>query len=175
MGETASVANPTSSSNNPPPPPAGPFNSSGGHSIPDGGGTFTGRGDVAQPPAVPGGDTPGKGVTAVNTAAMKTFATNLASLETPLQELKTYLSEVNVKPGGFRSAAALEKKTTDLKTSSVDAVSGLIGAITTLSDKIAKAALAYDTADDANNMSSTDYANYFGQVTTDVNNLGKKG
>src|SRR5258705_12969527 len=110
--ETASVADPNSSLNKPTPSSSpsttGPFNSPGNQSIPGPNGTITGTGAVTQPPPVPGGSaTPGKGVTAVHTAAMKTFAANLASLADtggPLYKLIDSLGQVNVKPGGFRSA-----------------------------------------------------------------------
>jgi hypothetical protein len=138
---------------------------------------------VTQPPPVPGGSsTPGKGVTTVNTAAMKTFAANLASLaETggPLYKLIDYLGQVNVKAGGFRSAQSnihdpLMGKGM-LKEQSVTMVHDLIDSINIASEKMSKAALKYETADEANNMSSTDYSNFFGQLSSDVNNIGSKG
>jgi hypothetical protein len=167
----------------PTPPTAGPFNSPGPQSIPGAGGTITGTGEVTQPPPVPGGSsTPGKGVTAVNTAAMKTFAANLASLADtggPLYKLIDYLGQVNVKPGGFRSAQTYIHDplmgTGKLKDQSVKMVHDLIDSINTASEKMSQAALRYETADEANNMSSTDYSNYFGQLSTDINNIGSKG
>jgi hypothetical protein len=184
--ETASVADPHSSLNNPPsstPSNSGPFTSPGPQSIPGPGGTITGTGEVTQPPPVPGGSsTPGKGVTAVNTAAMRTFAANLASLgdaSSPLYKLIDYLGQVNVKPGGFRSALTNIQEpvmgTGKLKEESVKMVHDLIDAINTASEKMSQAALKYETADEANNMSSTDFSNYFGQLTTDVGNIGSKG
>jgi hypothetical protein len=184
--ESANVADPHSSLNNPPsstPSNSGPFTSPGPQSIPGGGGTITGTGAVTQPPPVPGGSsTPGKGVTAVNTAAMKTFAANLASLADtggPLYKLIDYLGQVNVKPGGFRSAQTYIHDplmgTGKLKDQSVKMVHDLIDSINTASEKMSQAALKYETADEANNMSSTDYSNYFGQLSTDINNIGSKG
>jgi hypothetical protein len=185
--ETASVADPNSSlnkpSSSPSPSTTGPFNSPGNQSIPGQNGTITGTGDVTQPPPVPGGSgTPGKGVTAVNTAAMKTFAQNLASLADtggPLYKLVDYLNQVNVKPGGFRSAqnnvAQPVMGTGKLRDESIKMVHDLIDSINTASDKMSRAALAYETADAANNMSSTDFSNYFGQLSTDINNIGSKG
>jgi hypothetical protein len=180
--EAGSIAYPSSSSNKPP-VASGPFTSPGNQTIPGPNGTITGTGDVPQPPAVPGGSaTPGKGVTAVNTAAMKTFATNLASLaETggPLYKLIDYLAQVNVKPGGFRSAqtniAEPMMGTGKLRDESTKMVHDLIDSINIAAEKMSQAALAYETADEANNMSSTDFTNYFGQLTTDIGNIGAKG
>jgi hypothetical protein len=162
---------------------ADPFKSPGDQTIPGPNGTITGTGDVTQPPPVPGGsEHPGKGVTAVNTAAMKTFAANLASLAEdggPLTKLLTYVGSVNVKPGGFHAAqdSIVEPVVGSgkLKEQTVQMVHDLIDSINTTSEKMAAAALAYETADEANKMSTTDFANYFGQVTTDINQIGSKG
>lgn len=167
----------------PPKPPPVPFHSPGDQNIPPPDGTITGHGPVTNPPSVPGGSaTPGKGVTSVNTEAMKTFAKNLASLAEdggPLTQLLTEVGNVNVKPGGFHAAqnniVEPMNGSGKLKEQTVQMVHDLIDSINTTSEKMAQAAQAYETADEANKMSGTDFANYFGQVTTDINQIGNKG
>src|ERR1700754_4118680 len=87
--KTVTDSEPNGTGSPPPPSTSGPFNSPGDQNPPDVNNPWIPQGNVTTPPPVPGGaDHPGKGVTTVNTEAMRTFAKNMQTLaEGPLKDL----------------------------------------------------------------------------------------
>jgi hypothetical protein len=136
-------------------------------------------GDIVTPPPVPGGtDTPGKGVTAVNTAAMKTYAQNLDSLVAdngPLKNISHAMDTMVVKAGGFRGAAALTTKVTGdsgIRNAAQKTLADMVTVITNISDSVKKMSANYESAEEANKMSKDDYIKYLSQVSGQINGMG---
>jgi hypothetical protein len=138
-----------------------------------------GHGSVVEAPPVPGGhDHPGKGVTVVNTKAMKTFATNVGGLVADGGALKAALTDmdnVHVHAGGFRTAIALEKTVNGpgaMQGGTRQTLADMIEVLSSLADAVGRMANHYDNAEDANKMTSADYATYLGQSSGEINSMG---
>lgn len=138
-----------------------------------------GNGPVVNAPPVPGGhDHPGRGVTVVNTKAMKTFATNISGLVAdggPLRQALTALEDVDVRAGGFRTAVALAKVVNGpdgMQGATRKTLADMIEVLTSVSDAVNKMANHYEKAEDLNTMSSADYATYLGQTSGSINSMG---
>lgn len=178
--ETAQIANPNNQHSDSPPSTEGDFTSPGHQDPGNQGNVYIPVGDVSTPPSVPGGaDHPGKGVTAVNTQAMHTFAQNLRTLaDGPLSKLPGQLDTVNIKPGVF--ATAHDKLVQPivgeggLRDSTRTTVQDLITAMHDAADAVDKAANAYDSADEANKMTTDAYNQYFGQLSSEITGAGSK-
>jgi hypothetical protein len=149
--------------------------------IPDSSGDFKPDpkpGDIVTPPPVPGGtDTPGKGVTAVNTAAMKTYAQNLDSLVAdggPLKNISHAMDAMVIKGGGFRGAVALTTKVTGdggIRNATQKTLADMVAVITNISDSVKKMSANYESAEEANKMSKDDYIKYLSQVSGQINGM----
>ncbi|WP_328605158.1 ESX-1 secretion-associated protein [Amycolatopsis sp. NBC_00345] len=167
-----------------PPPaddkPKGPFTSPGDQTPPDPGHQWIPTGDVGTPPTVPGGsEHPGKGVTTVNTKAMRTFADNMRTLaDGPLSKIPGDLDAVNIKPGVF--ATAHDKLIQPivgeggLRDTTRTTVQDLVTALNDAADAVTKAANAYENADEANKMTTDEYNQYFGQLSSEITGAGQK-
>jgi hypothetical protein len=139
-------------------------------------------GPVTTAPPVPGGaDSPGKGSTAVNTSAMKTFAQNLGALVDPDSGLAAVLSKlslVDVRAGGFPTAAGLGTKINGdagLEDGVKTAIQGIMEAIRSAADGVNGIANKYDSIEAANNMTADQYSGYLGQATAEIQQLGGSG
>jgi hypothetical protein len=133
---------------------------------------------LAQRPKRPDDEkTHGKNVTVVNTAVMRTVASNLQTFsETggPLTQLRALLDPINVKPGLFHTAQdkiAGRINGGQLYTTK-KMVSDLVGDINDIVDALMKAAVSYESADAANKSTAEDFNKYFGQVDSQIRNLG---
>ncbi|MBB4687593.1 WXG100 family type VII secretion target [Amycolatopsis jiangsuensis] len=164
----------------PEPSESGDFNSPGDQTPPDPSNEWIPPGDVGKPPPVPGGsDTPGKGVTAVNTEAMRTFAKNLETLaDGPIKDLEHKLDGVQLKPGIFLTAN--EKifqpilGSNALRDTSKTAIHDLVRALGDMSEAVNTAAKAYENADEVNKMTADEYNEYFNEVNGQITNAGQK-
>jgi len=135
-------------------------------------------GQVSTVPNVPGGaDHPGKGSTAVNTVAMKTFANNLLALvdpQSPLSQALPYLLDINIRPGGFSSAVNLASQVNGdngLAGKMHTTIGQLINTVTEAADAVNKMANHYESIDKANGMTADQYNSYMSGVTGDVQTL----
>ena len=140
------------------------------------------HGPIQTPPPVPGGSqTPGKGVTVVNTAAMKTFAENLRVLvadNSPLKQIQGHLGEINVRAGGFRTAVNLANKINgpgQLRDGTKKTVDDVVEVLIQISDALLLMASHYEKAEDANTMSSADYLTYLSTASGVINGMGAGG
>jgi hypothetical protein len=129
---------------------------------------------LAPPPPVPGGaDTPGKGVTTINTKAMQTYASNIDALIQPLRDSANALQSVNIKPGVFPAALELSKSIntgeTGLRDASYTVLNNLVNALVDVHDALRLMASKYDKAEDLNEISAGDYANYMAIAAGRVN------
>ncbi|MEU4669218.1 hypothetical protein AB0F91_14835 [Amycolatopsis sp. NPDC023774] len=166
--------------NNTPATTSGPFKSPGDQTPPPVDNQWIPQGNVTTPPPVPGGaEHPGKGVTTVNTEAMRTFATNMQTLaDGPLKDLPGQLDGITVKPGIF--ATANSKITQPIvgpggvRDTTRATIQDLITSLHDLSEAVNTASKAYDDADEANNMTMDKYNQYFGNVSNEINNAGNK-
>jgi hypothetical protein len=137
------------------------------------------HGPVVNAPPVPGGhEHPGKGVTVVNTKAMKTFAQNIGGLvakDGPLQKALDGMTTVNVKAGGFHTAVTLASAVngeTGMRGGTVQTLTDMIQVLTEISEATAKMANRYEKAEELNAMTSADYASYLGKAGGYVNGMG---
>jgi hypothetical protein len=128
------------------------------------------------PPDVPGGhDTPGKGVTAVSTDAMKTFVSNLKQLNDPLQTSYTKLGTVDVRAGGFHEAFTLRDKImgdTGLAASTQKFIGNTRETLADIANAADALALKYTNAEDFNSMTGADLGTYVSELNGDINGLG---
>jgi hypothetical protein len=170
----------TSSKPDPTPSTKGDFNRPGDHPPPDPKHEWIPEGDVGKPPPVPGGsEHPGKGVTVVNTAAMRTFAKNLHTLaDGPIKDLPNKLDGVQLKPGVFLTAQDKIVKPIigpgGLRDSSKTAIHDLVKALGEVADAVNTAAKAYENADEVNKMSADRYNEYFNKVNGHITNAGSQ-
>lgn len=137
------------------------------------------HGSVVNEPKVPGGqNSPGKGVTTVNTEAMKLFAKNLGGLTDkngPLETIYNQLDGVKVQAGGFHSAIALATAINSdgkLRDATKLTLGNVIEVLKEISDAMLRVATHYETAEEANKMSSDDYFTYLGTVSGRINGMG---
>ncbi|GAA3558622.1 hypothetical protein GCM10022222_47710 [Amycolatopsis ultiminotia] len=158
---------------------SGDFQSPGDQTPPDVDNQWIPPGDVGDPPPVPGGaDHPGKGVTAVNTEAMRTFAKNMQTLaEGPLKDLPGKLDEVLLKPGFFLTA---QNKiftpilgSNALRDSTRSSIHDLVKALGDVSEAVTQAAKSYDNADELNKMTADKYNEYFNKVNGEITGVGQ--
>lgn len=162
------------------PSKSGDFNRPGAQPPPDPKHEWIPPGDVGKPPPVPGGsDHPGKGVTVVNTEAMRTFAKNLQSLaDGPIKSLPDKLEGVQLKPGVFLTAQEkIVKPITGpggLRDTTKSAIHDLSKALDEVAEAVNTAAKAYESADEANKMSVDQYNQYFNRVSGHITNAGQQ-
>ncbi|WP_239154305.1 hypothetical protein [Amycolatopsis sp. FDAARGOS 1241] len=157
---------------------SGAFKSPGDQTPPDGHDQWIPQGTVTTPPPVPGGsDHPGKGVTTVNTEAMKVWAKNMQTLaDGPIKDLPNQLDGITVKPGIF--ATAQNKIINPIVGSGGvrdkvrSAIQDLIPAMHDAAEAANKAAKDYEDRDEFNNMEADKYKTYFGTVDNEINNAG---
>ncbi|WP_020660760.1 hypothetical protein [Amycolatopsis benzoatilytica] len=158
----------------------GKFHSPGDQAPPDVNNQWIPPGDVGTAPPVPGGsEHPGRGVTAVNTEAMRTFAKNMQTLaDGPLKDLPAKLDGVQLKPGVFLTAH--DKIVTPIQGTNMlvdntrTAIHDLCKALDEVADAVTKASKAYDNADEVNKMSADDYNQYFNTVSGHITSAGQK-
>ncbi|WP_199730469.1 hypothetical protein [Amycolatopsis panacis] len=156
------------------------FHSPGDQKPPDPQHEWIPPGNVGKPPPVPGGsDHPGKGVTAVNTEAMRTFAKNLQSLaDGPIKSLPDKLEGVQLKPGVFLTAQEkIVKPITGpggLRDTTKSAIHDLSKALDEVAEAVITAAKAYENADEVNKMSADQYNQYFNRVNGHITNAGQQ-
>jgi hypothetical protein len=178
-GGTPSNTGGTGDTNHPPASPVTPMMSPGnvvntGLADP----SVTGINDV--PPPVPGGaHSPGKGVTTVNTDAMRTFAKNIAQLAEPLTTSMNAVQSVNVRAGAFPSAITLASKIntpqTGLRDSVVASLDQIAQAIGDTADAVSRMALAYDSGEAANKITASKYGDFMQQGSAVISSLVPAG
>ncbi|MGW4399587.1 hypothetical protein ACWEHA_30225 [Amycolatopsis nivea] len=180
LGDTNYGMNNDSSNNHQKTSDDGKFHSPGDQTPPDVKNEWIPPGDVGKPPPVPGGsEHPGKGVTAVNTEAMRTFAKNMQALaDGPLKDLPAKLDGIQLKPGVFLTAQSKIAKpiqgTNELRDTTRTAIHDLCKALDEVADAVNKASKAYDNADEVNKMSADDYNQYFNTVSGHITGAGQK-
>lgn len=137
---------------------------------------------VEPPPSVPGGsDTPGKGVTKVSTAAMKTFITNVNALQDPLKKSQADLKalEGQLAPGTFPSAVALRKSVDGgdggLIDQTITSLESIIQAVAGLNDAFGKMVKVYASTEELNNVKSKDFGRLMEETSGAINSLGNGG
>lgn len=138
-----------------------------------------GHGPVVNAPPVPGGhDHPGRGVTVVNTKAMKTFAANVSGLvaeDGPLRKALAAMEDVDVRAGGFRTAVSLAKVVNgpdSMQGATRNTLADMIEVLASVADAVNRMANHYEKTEDLNTMSSADYATYLGQTSGAINSMG---
>lgn len=141
-------------------------------------------GSISTPPPVPGGaDHPGKGSTAVNTEAMKTFAKNLLSLvdtDSPVAKVRSELAQINIHPGGFHTAVNLATQinsgsSSGLADGTATAVGQIIEAVTSLADAVNKIGNHYDSIEAVNKMTADQYNSYMALANGEIGQLSGAG
>ncbi|MFE0023578.1 hypothetical protein [Amycolatopsis sp. NPDC059021] len=139
-------------------------------------GTFTpglNPGDSVKAPPVPGGgETPGKGVTTVNTKAMKNLAQHLDELLPPLKSTQERIAGVKLRPGGFQTAVNLSKSVDNIKDATGATLRSVVEVVAETSDALKRIALKYESAEEANKMTGDDFGKYFSQTSGWVNAMG---
>jgi hypothetical protein len=133
------------------------------------------------PPPVPGGsDSPGKGTTRVNTAAMRTFAANLTALSDVMTKAQEDLASIEgtLAPGTFPTAMQLRKefdgedgfiRATSVALDSIN--SGLIGT----KEAIEQIALKFDSNEESNKIAASELSRYMEDASGAINSLDKGG
>ncbi|MFC0547903.1 hypothetical protein [Kutzneria chonburiensis] len=127
------------------------------------------------PPKVPGTDPahPGKGDTAVNTAAMARFAWNMGILANTVSAVnKSLVPAVYVKPGAFLTAKAkVQKPVGTVGDNLVTATEKIHTMLLDVIDDVGKTLLAYEKADELNKMTADKYNELFNQSGGDLDNV----
>jgi hypothetical protein len=155
----------------PPPPLPNPVRN---YPLDGGDPTVTGQHDTAPP--VPGGDAhPGKGVSVINTQAMRTFADNMGQWTQPLKLSQSAVLGVNARPGTFPTAMQLASQVNDPSSGlSVDvhtSLGNMVEAVEELVDAMHRVASRYDTAEEANHMKAEDFRTAMAGVAGPISDL----